>query len=378
MSELVITEAKNDVLVGSDGTHYIDLFSAFGATFLGHVNPQVTAVVRRQLDKLWMIGAISTPIREEAARLVNGFFPDTHQLAGLYSTGMEAAEFAIRHARVTTGRNGFVGFDRGMHGKSMATAFLGWNNRDGVELPQFHRLPFLPAMSEVDILSQLHDRLAGREVAAVFVEPLQGSGGGYQASDEFYHRVEACCRETGTLLVFDEILTGFYRTGVSFFHIGAGLCPDTILIGKALGNGFPVAGVVTRTAHPVVPQMLPSSTFSGNPLAAAAVVGTLTELNRLPIESFVADIHQQIRSSLQSLSGDGVAIRGCGACWVVEFPESVDGRQLVSAIYRRGVAVGFGGGFMRLMPPATVDPENLKSACSTVVDEVNRALSLQP
>ncbi|MEQ9407605.1 MAG: aminotransferase class III-fold pyridoxal phosphate-dependent enzyme [Fuerstiella sp.] len=134
MRKLVITAARNDILIGNDGARYIDLFSAPGAVWLSHVNPQVTPVVQEQLNRIRTTGAIDTPIRDEASRLVNGFVPETHSLAGLSSTGMEAAEFAIRHARVTTGRNGFIGFNRGMHGKSMATAYPGWDNKDGAHL----------------------------------------------------------------------------------------------------------------------------------------------------------------------------------------------------------------------------------------------------
>lgn len=225
--------------------------------------------------------------------MIDGFFPASQGLCALCSTGMEAAEFALRLARVVTSRCGVVGFSRCMHGKSLATAYLGWDNGDGLDLHFLHRLPFVPQISEDQLLTRLEGVLRQGQVSAVFIEPLQGNGG-HRASPPFYREVSRLCRENGALLVFDEILSGFYRTGDPFFFSGLEVMPDVILIGKAMGNGFPVSGVVADKHSPLRREMLAGSTFAANPLAAA-VLATLRQLPSLDLPARAARIEQTIR-----------------------------------------------------------------------------------
>ncbi len=373
MERLQISRGENDRLFHSDGRVWIDLFSGHGTTWLGHANPAIVGELVGQVERLWITGGLASAAQEEAAQLVESFFPESHYLAALYSTGMEAAEFAIRVVRQVTRRNGVVGFERSLHGKSLATAFLGWDNRDGVNLPGFVRLPFVSQCSETEIVSRLARTLSTGEISAVFVEPVQASGGGHRASPGFYRELGRLCSASGALLIFDEILTGFYRTGSPFLFSAAGVLPDVILIGKALGNGFPVSGAVINRRYTVTPSMLPGSTFSGNALAAAAVAATLRQMRSLDLPSKVAAIERTILARLAALREGNAILRGQGALWVVELPAGVDLEQLVVAIYRRGVAIGFTERQIRILPPATIDLDRLASACSIVRDEVQKA-----
>ena len=283
---------------------------------------------------------------------------------------MEAAEYALRIARVATGRTGAVGFERSMHGKSTATAYLCWNNRDGLDLPSFHRLPFVPVCPEGEILHRLEHLLDRREVSAVFVEPLQGSGGGHRASDFFYREVHRLCRERGTLLVFDEILTGFYRTGADFFFSAVGIMPDIVLIGKAMGNGFPISGVVVNRSISIRGEMLPGSTYAGNALASAAAVATLRQIKAMDLPRTVARIEEVISRSLAPVRASGAALRGQGAIWILELPPPLDIESIVVDIYRRGVCVGYTGRLIRLLPAATIEQAHLESARAIIRDEI--------
>ena len=368
-----IDRARNDLLFDAEGRRYIDLFSAHGATWLGHSRPAIAERVAAQLERVWLTGSLETEVFLEARQRVEGFFPASHRLAGLYSTGMEAAELALRIARVSTGRIGVVGFERSLHGKSLATAYLGWDNRDGIELPFLHRLPFVSAAKEDEILGRLEAALAGEPVSAVFVEPLQGSGGGWSASPEFYRAVRQLCSAHGSLLVFDEILTGFHRTGFPFFYESLGVVPDVVLVGKALGNGFPVSGVLVDERYPLLREMLPGSTYAGNPLAAAAVSATLEEMGRLDLPAAVARMERTITAHLEQLAGTGIAVRGRGALWVAELPAGMDLEAAVPRIWERGVSVGYTGQQLRILPPATIEPAHLETACAVVTEELLRA-----
>jgi acetylornithine/succinyldiaminopimelate/putrescine aminotransferase len=224
------------------------------------------------------------------------------------------------------------------------------------------------------VLGELSRALLGRKVGAVFVEALQGSAGGRMASDGFYREVARLCAEHGALLIFDEILTGFFRTGAAFRFEELGITPDVILIGKAMGNGFPVSAVVADRRITVRPQMLPGSTFAGNPLAGAAVSATLTHLRALDVASRVAAIEQTVMRSLGWLRDTEVALRGKGALWVIELPASVDVEAVVVAIYSAGVCVGITGRQIRVMPAATIEPANLERGCAVIAEELAKAL----
>jgi len=373
MYPIRIARAENDLIFDEHGRRYIDLFTAHGTAWLGHLNREVAAQVALQLEKVWITGGLETAVGDQARELVGSFFPPTHDLAILYSTGMEAAEFAIRVARAITGKNGVVGFEKGMHGKSLATAYLGWDNHDDLRLPGFFRLPFVPDCPEDEVLVRLEDVLANQPVSAVFVEPLHGCGGGHRASDRFYRAIFEICAQKRTLLVFDEILTGFYRTGSAFFFSDLGFVPDIVLIGKSIGNGFPVSGVVVDKRYPIRKEMLPGSTYSGNPLAASAVAATVGQFRSLDLPGRVAGIENAIARGLGPLRELGISLRGKGALWILEMPPGWDVEGFVINLFRRGVAVGFAGKYIRILPAATIEPGRLSEACSIICEELARA-----
>lgn len=365
-----IIRAENDMLFTDDGRQCIDLFSAHGAALLGHTHRQIGEKISEQLGQIWISGGLETPAFAEAKTLIESFFPDSHSLAALYSTGMESAEFAIRMARVITGKNGVIGFEQCLHGKSLATACLGWDNRDGIHIPGFFRLPFVQTASEEKVLELLDKTLAEHSVSAVFLEPLQGSGGGYAASRQFYQETSHLCRKAGALVVFDEILTGFYRTGAPFFFSDLGFVPDIVLIGKAMGNGFPVSAVVAKRKYDIKKEMLPGSTFSGNPLASAAVTATLDQMKMLDLPAMVAQIEKTMRRHIDRLKEMGITPRGKGALWIIELPPHMDVEDIVASVYKAGVLVGYTRQQLRLLPAATIELKNLEYACACIVDAV--------
>lgn len=366
MSTPIISHAENDLLFDEGGRAYIDLFSAYGTVFLGHCHPRITAAVRDQLARAWTTGGMPTRLFEEARAEVEGFFHESRTLAGFCSTGMEASEYAIRIARASTGRAEILGFDRNMHGKSLATACLSWNNRDGIALPQVHRMPFLPHQDEAEILRATEELLSRRTVSAVFVEPIQGSGGGHEPSRAFLNALFQMCRSTGTLVVFDEVLTGFYRTGTPFFFSTLDVIPDIVLIGKAMANGFPISGVMVPNCVEITGPMLRGSTYAGNPLACRAVTATLREMAAMDLANMVSAIHAHIHTAFSSLGQCGISVRGKGAIWILDVPDLRRAARAVEEIRRRGVCVGFTGTHIRIMPAATIRMENLTAACNVV------------
>jgi acetylornithine/succinyldiaminopimelate/putrescine aminotransferase len=321
---------------------------------------------------VWNTGALPTEPRRTAEQRLQAIFSPGYSVAGLYSTGMEAFEFATRVARGATRRNRLIGFARNMHGKSTVAATLGWDNHDGLELPHCTRLPYPPDVDESQALSVLADELAKEPAAAICVEPLQGSGGGTMLSSDACQQLAALARSRGALVIFDEILTGVYRTGPRFFFNSAGIEPDIVLVGKSLGNGFPISAVVAREGIKVTSGMLPGSTFAGNPLAAAAAVATLNELEKLDLPRLVEEIARTIQGAFASICSNDVQLRGRGALWIVQLPDVAATQMILGEAYSRGVAIGATGRYLRLLPPATIEPEQLAWACRELSEAISQ------
>jgi acetylornithine/succinyldiaminopimelate/putrescine aminotransferase len=371
----LITRARNDVLWTDSGQQLIDLFSAYGTNWLGHCRHEVVAALQAQLSGPWSLGGLRHAASESAHAALQPYCPPGLRSAGLYSTGMEVAEFAMRIARAPSGRNGVIGFARSMHGKSAATAGLGWDNADCLSMPHLHRLPFVDVDTEDAILAAVERRLQDGTVGAVFLEVLQGSNGGWEAGSAFYTSLASLVRRYDALLICDEILTGFYRTGPCFRFEAHDLAPDIVLFGKACGNGFPVAGLFVRADIAITPGMLQGSTFSGNPLACAAVHSTLAVLGTLDSKALVAAIAACFELHLGWLRARGdVTLRGCGALWFIELPDAAMAAAIVRQSYQRGVCIGYYGRFVRLLPAMTIEAANLEHACGVLAQLLQQEL----
>lgn len=368
-----IVAAQDDLLYTSDGRTLVDLFTAHGTVWLGHGRREVRDAIAAQLDRVWITGGYPTPAVESMRAQAGAFLPPGYALASLASTGMEANEQALRVARVTTGRNGAIGLAGAMHGKSLATSVLAWDNGDGLEVPGFHRVPAGPGVDEALTLAAIEDRLRAGGVAALYIEPIHGTSMGWEATPAFYKSVRALTAQHGTLLVYDEVLTGLYRTGERFRFLRHDVAPDVLVFGKACGNGFPVGGIAVRGDLPVSARMLLGSTFSNNALAAAAVGATLACIDSLDAAGLVRQIEHTIRAHLHAeIDGARPRMRGAGAMWVVTL-DTAEGAAAAAADLRRdGVCVGFHGRQLRLLPALTIRPDRLATACELVARTLAR------
>jgi acetylornithine/succinyldiaminopimelate/putrescine aminotransferase len=365
MTPPVLSHGSGSVVQAADGRTLVDLTMGFGAAFLGHSHPEVTRRLQEQAGRMLACGRLETPAQARVEALLRAWLPSGLRPAGLYSTGMEVAEFALRVAAVQTGRGEFAAFSHGMHGKSAMTAALCWPNAP-VRPGNAHVLPFVAQAAEGEILEALEGLLRTRRLAALLVEPIQGSNAGHEAPAGFYDRAIELCRAHGTLCVFDEILTGLHRTGPRFYVDGLREPPDILLYAKCLGNGFPVSGIALGERVEVAPGALPGSTFSGNPMALAAVEGTLTAMGGLELPARVAAIEATVRAALEPVQGKGVTLRGRGALWFLEFGDRAGMQRALAAIGDAGVLVTGGERFIRLLPAATIEPSLLQEACATI------------
>ena len=360
----VLARGSGSLLHAEDGRTLVDLATGFGAVFLGHARPEVTASLQEQAGRLLTCGRHPTAAEARVDRLVSALLPAGLRTGGLYSTGMEVVEFAMRVAAVHTGRSEFAGFARSMHGKSAMTAALCWSNSP-LRIPNAHVLPFLPQAAEAQVLEELATLLATGRIAALLVEPIQGSNAAHEASADFYRRAIDLCHAHGALCIFDETLTGLHRTGPTFYLEKLDRLPDMLLFAKSLGNGFPVSALALREEIAIKPAALPGSTFSGNPMALAAVEATLGVMATLPMGERIAAIEAIVRATL-GRAQPGLALRGRGALWCLDFDDRARMQRAADAIRDAGLLVTTGDRFIRVLPAATIEPQLLRESCEKI------------
>jgi acetylornithine/succinyldiaminopimelate/putrescine aminotransferase len=252
-----------------------------------------------------------------------------------------------------------------MHGKSAMTAALCWENAP-LRPSGVHLLPYLDTMDEDLVMKSLRDCLAGGRIAALLVEPIQGSNGGYAASAPFLAEAMALCRQHGTLFIMDEILTGLYRTGPAFCSSALPAPPDLLLFAKSMGNGFPVSAVGLGPGVQITPQALPGSTFAGNPLARAAVQATLEAMAQLPMTRQVQQLDSVARRQFGLLGSEGVSVRGCGALWCLDLGPAAAMDRMAASLREAGILAAINGSVLRLLPAATLPVHDWGEACARI------------
>ncbi len=364
-----ISHARGSKLYTTDNRTLIDLCSGFGSVFLGHCHPAISNSIATQLTSSWSIGRENSPILESAHAAVKNVIPERFSLAGFYSTGMEASEYALRLAAAITGRNSFVGFRHSMHGKSVVCANLCWENTV-VQVNNTQILPYSDIASDDEILSRLEATLKNHSIAALVVEPMQGTNSCWGASVPTLNQIVLLCHKYGTLCIFDEILTGLFRTGKSFVCADLSSTPDILLFAKSIGNGFPSSAVAIDSKLPDASSALPGSTFSDNPLAAAAITSTLELMASLPISNLVADIDDTIQRILRPITGENIALRGQGALWAIEFKSPKQLQQTYEKIVKENLMISATSSALRLLPCATIQQSDLAFACDAIANAI--------
>lgn len=357
----MIVGARNERLIDGGGREYIDLCAGYGSVWLGHNHPAVNRALAQQLEGYAAPGYLPVAALDVAREAFAAFLPAGHFLGGIYSTGMEAVETALRAAWAHTGRRDLAGFAGSTHGRSFLASALGAAAPDPLH-PFVHPLPAYDAGA--DRLGAELRRLVKRvKLAALVVEPVQMTGGGHEIPPAFCRELLALAREEGIVTVFDETLTGLYRTGTRYFWESAGTPPDILVLGKGLANGFPASAVVLRQGMAWDRERVrPSSTYWNHPLACAAVAATLDALARMPdAAARVAQIERIVRESLGSLE-----LRGRGALWCLGVPQPERLRRFADAILDAGVVVSYYERYVRLLPPLTIGQDELARACSAI------------
>ena len=358
---LEVASSRGAFLIDSDGREYFDLSMGYGAVWLGHNNPLVREALVTQLDRYAAPGYFSTRAHQAAEQAIARFIPDTHFLGGIYSTGMEAVETALRAARVHTGNSGMAGFEGSTYGRSLLTSALG-GEAGGVDLRHVFRLPAFQHARQRDIEAAVDDLTRTGDLAAIIVEPILMSGGGYEIGSDTLHLLQSMAIERNFTVIFDETLTGLYRCGRRFFFESVGDLPDVFVIGKGVANGIPAAVVILRKGYAWDrARVKPSSTFWNHPLACAAMTATLGQITDASAVEAVGRIEETIRTQLA-----GLELRGRGAMWCLGFPDIGKQSLFATRLLDAGIVVSYYDRYIRLLPGLHVDIGNLAAACADI------------
>jgi 4-aminobutyrate aminotransferase/(S)-3-amino-2-methylpropionate transaminase len=292
LSHLVISHGKGSSLIDVDGKRYLDFSAGVSVASLGHGHPAYVSAMKAQLER-YTVGSYTSTVRLELLELIDQLAIGKLRRVQLFSGGAEAVEAAIRLARCYTGRTTIVGFTGCFHGKTagvLPLSDVAWKHEVGplatgyaiAEYPDPYRFDGTAAECAEAALRSLRNVIAseaGGKPAAIIIEPIQGTAGNVVPPPGFLRGVRQIARECGALLIADEMITAFGRTGAMFGCTHDGVEPDIMTVGKGMGNGFPVSAIISTDeivqAKPFSLPSASSSSYGGNPLAACAALATL-------------------------------------------------------------------------------------------------------
>jgi 4-aminobutyrate aminotransferase len=366
-TDLVVESGKGMYLTDVHGKRYIDWVQGIAVNALGHAHPRVVQAAQDQIAKLITasFNVVNYPTTLKLAERIAEVTPGDLNSLLFANGGAEATDGAIKLARVVTGRPAVIAFKGSFHGRTMGAVSITASNsfyRKGIE-PLMGGVYFAPYPSK-DLCPEGYDAkqraswclgeveklfkycVSPDEVACIYVEPLQGEGGYVVPDPSFLEGLRQMCTEHGIMLVFDEIQSGYGRTGKMFAGMHSQVVPDIMTVGKAIAGGFPMSAVIASEEH--MNQWRPGmhgGTFGGNPVAGAAGLAVLDEFEEHHIVDHAAQLGDYFKSKLLELQQKYsfiADVRGQGMMLAIEFGSkgSKNGSDLFAEVSAKALEAG--------------------------------------
>ncbi len=374
-------EALGSNVVDLDGNRYLDFTAGFGVANIGHRHPAVVSAIKQQAESLVHgLGDVHPhEQRVDLAERLAALVPVDDPVVYWAISGADAVEVALKTAILATGRTGLVAFAPSYHGLTLGA--LSVTSRRAFREPfQKHlhqhveRLPFGAPASRLNACL-----LGGDRKAAVVVEPIVGREGVLIPPDGWLGELAEICARARTLLIVDEIFTGFGRTGRVFASERDGLKPDIVCVGKALGGGTPIAAAVgsrrVMEHWQSDGEARHTATFVANPIACSAALATIEVLERQELTARAARLEHTVESVLNEASGRGSSLRGRGLLWGIEMPTAASASKVATKAAAAGLLIlagGERGNVLQIAPPLVITEEQLAHGTrllSRLVDE---------
>lgn len=353
--DLQIVRGEGAYLYNATGRRYVDCVGGQGTANLGHAHPAIVAAIQQQAGELISCPELfHNPVRANyqaalcEATGMNRVF--------LCNSGAESVEAAIKFARASTGRTDIISTMRGFHGRTFGALSVTWNKsyREPAE-PLVPGVNFVPFNTIERLQAALNDT-----VAAVIVEVVQGEGGVYPAEQGYLQAVQALCHANGSLLIVDEVQTGFGRTGSLFAHQQEDITPDLLCLAKSIAGGLPMGAVLIGDRVNELAPSLHSSTFGGNPLVCAAALATLDVLQNTDVIEQTRQRGLAVIEHLRNTLPENVVreVRGRGLLIGLELRDKA--APLLRRLQDEGVLVLTAGPtVLRLLPPLVISEADL-------------------
>ncbi len=394
---LVCARGSGAVIEDVDGNLFLDFTAGIAVTAAGHCHPEVVAAIRDQAGKLIHMSGTDfyyEPQIDLAQRLAELAPGRSSKRVFFTNSGAEALEAALKLARWHTGRARALAFFGAFHGRTYGAMSLSGSkvvHRRGFAplVPEIHHVPYPrdPNRPGEEYVREIEDTVLRRiappdEIAAVFVEPIQGEGGYHVPPDGFLPALRAMCDRHGILLVADEVQTGMGRTGKLFAVEHWGVEPDILCLAKGIASGMPLGAIIARGEVMDWPPGSHASTFGGNPVSCRAALATLDLLGREYLANTVArgeDLRRgllRLRERMPGVIGD---VRGKGlmvAMDVLAGPPARD--ELIQAAFHEGLLLlGCGESAVRFCPPLCVSAGQVETALA-ILGQVSAARTAIP
>ncbi len=373
---LEIVSAEGIYMTDVTGKKYTDLISGISVSNLGHCHPKVVAAINEQAKTymhLMVYGEYIQHPQTQYAKLLTSLLPSSLNCIYFTNSGTEATEGALKLAKRVTGRSEIICFKNSYHGSTHGALSVMGNE----DYKQSFR-PLLPDVKQIEFnhFSDL-DQITNK-TACVIIEPIQGEAGIHKANTKFLQELRKKCDETCTLLIFDEIQSGFGRTGLLFAFEHYNVTPDVLLIAKGMGGGLPIGAFVANeklmsclTNNPILGHV---TTFGGNAVCVAAAKATLEvlveekvylradEIEKIIIEMMV---HPKIKE-----------VRVAGALCAVEFGDTALNMDIINSCIKEGIIVDW---FLhcstatRIAPPLIITNKELRAALEIILKVIETA-----
>ncbi|MBP1612721.1 MAG: aspartate aminotransferase family protein [Bacteroidetes bacterium] len=350
--DINIVKGKGCQVWDENGTEYLDLYGGHAVISIGHSHPHYVEMISEQVSKLgfYSNSVINKLQQQVAVRLgvISGY--DDYSLF-LINTGAEANENALKLASFHNGRTRVISFSKSFHGRTSLAVEATDNPKIIAPINANGHTTYLP-LNNIDAVKV---ELSKGDVCAVIIEGIQGVGGIKLPTDEFLKELREVCTATKTVLILDEIQSGYGRSGKFFAHQYAGIKADIITVAKGIGNGFPMAGVLISPMFKAVYGML-GTTFGGNHLACAAALAVMDTIEKEHLVENAARVGAYLIEKLSSYS-QIKEVRGRGLMIGMEFEEPIKELRNKLLLEQKVFTGVSGTNVIRLLPPLCLSME---------------------
>ena len=345
-----IERGERNYVYGSNGRRYIDFYGGHAVALTGHCHPHVVEAIRTQVEKLiFYSNVVYSGVRARASKMIVDKAGDGFSRVFFCNSGSESNETAMKIARRYTGKNKIIAMKNGFHGRTIGSL-------SATDLGTY-REQFKPIIEDFDFVEfgsiESVKKAISDDVAGIILEPVQSMAGVELASDNYYRELRELCTERGIVLIFDEVQTGFGRTGSWFFGHGLGINPDIITLAKGIASGIPIGAVIIKDEiAKTIRYGEHGSTFGGGPVAMAALIATIEVIDDEGLVENARKVGDYIIRNSESIKG--VKPKGKGLLIGLQTP--VEASKLRDYLLTKGIITGtsYRKDVLRLLPPLTI------------------------